>query len=213
MGKEPDEIRREIEETRSEMGETVEAIGYKADVKARTREAVTRRKDRIVGSVRDATQGISSAIAGTGGRVATSARDGGSTIAGAASERVPSTEDIKGAARRGAGMARQNPVGLVVGSFAVGFLGGILLPSTRAEDERLGPLSDQVMDRVRETGEEAVERGREVVRQTAETARGAAQEAAQTTAQTFGETSQQHGEELTSSARDRARDIAPPATG
>jgi Protein of unknown function (DUF3618) len=32
MGQDPDEIRQEIEQTRAEMGETVEAIGYKADV-------------------------------------------------------------------------------------------------------------------------------------------------------------------------------------
>ena len=35
MGETPDDIREEIEETRARMGDTVEAIGYKADVKSR----------------------------------------------------------------------------------------------------------------------------------------------------------------------------------
>jgi hypothetical protein len=36
MGEDPQVIRREIEETRERMTETVDALGYKADVKART---------------------------------------------------------------------------------------------------------------------------------------------------------------------------------
>jgi hypothetical protein len=40
MGQDPDEIRQQIEQTRTEMGETVEAIGYKADVPSRAKEAV-----------------------------------------------------------------------------------------------------------------------------------------------------------------------------
>ena len=38
MGKGPGEIREEIEQTREEMGDTVEALGYKADVKTRAKE-------------------------------------------------------------------------------------------------------------------------------------------------------------------------------
>ena len=35
MGETPDQIRDEIEQTRDRMGDTAEAIGYKADVKSR----------------------------------------------------------------------------------------------------------------------------------------------------------------------------------
>jgi hypothetical protein len=35
MGETPEDIRGEIENTRARMGEPVEAIGYKADVKSR----------------------------------------------------------------------------------------------------------------------------------------------------------------------------------
>ena len=47
MGEDPQAIRREIEDTRERMGETVDALGYKADVKTRTKEAVSDKVDSI----------------------------------------------------------------------------------------------------------------------------------------------------------------------
>jgi transcriptional regulator len=44
---EPEELRREIEQTRAELGETVEALAAKADVKARAQEAVEDVKHRV----------------------------------------------------------------------------------------------------------------------------------------------------------------------
>ena len=43
MGKDPSEIRQDIEETRAQLGETAEAIGHKVDVPARAKEAVSER--------------------------------------------------------------------------------------------------------------------------------------------------------------------------
>jgi hypothetical protein len=40
MGETPDNIREDIEETRARMGETAEAIGYKADVKSRVKDTI-----------------------------------------------------------------------------------------------------------------------------------------------------------------------------
>ena len=44
VGQEPDRIRAEIEQTRAEMSETVDALGYKADVKSRAKENLTRQE-------------------------------------------------------------------------------------------------------------------------------------------------------------------------
>ena len=41
MGEDPDRIRREIEATRNDLGETVDALTYKADVKSRAKESLT----------------------------------------------------------------------------------------------------------------------------------------------------------------------------
>lgn len=50
MGQDPSAIREEIEETRAQMGDTVEAIGYKTDVKSRARDKVTGVRERIGGA-------------------------------------------------------------------------------------------------------------------------------------------------------------------
>ena len=61
------------------------------------------------------------------------------------------------------GLSKENPLGLAIGGAAVGFLAGILLPSTRVEDENLGEVSDQVIDRVKRTEQDALERGKRPV--------------------------------------------------
>jgi outer membrane murein-binding lipoprotein Lpp len=51
MGEDPSAIREEIEETRARMGDTVEAIGYKTDVKSRVKENISDKKDAVVSRV------------------------------------------------------------------------------------------------------------------------------------------------------------------
>jgi hypothetical protein len=40
MGQDPNAIRHEVDRTREQMGETIDALGYKADVKGRTKERI-----------------------------------------------------------------------------------------------------------------------------------------------------------------------------
>jgi gas vesicle protein len=172
MGKEPSEIREEIEQTRTDMGDTVEALGYKADVKTRAKDSISDRVDSVKSRV-----GLA-----------------GSKVSDAA----PSGEDVKHGARRAKGIAEENPLGLAIGAVAVGFIAGLAVPATRVEDERLGPVADQVKDQAKETGQEALERGKEVARQTAQSAKETAQQAGQ-----------EHAEELKESASQGAREAAP----
>ena len=51
MGQTSDHIREDIEETRERMGDTVEAIGYKTDVKSRVKENIAEKKDAVVSRV------------------------------------------------------------------------------------------------------------------------------------------------------------------
>jgi hypothetical protein len=148
MGQEPRQIREEIEETRIRMGDTVEALGYKADVPGRVSDKV--------GSVRDRISGAS-----------------------------PDGDQMKRGAKQAVGVAQENPIGLAIGSVAVGFLAGMLVPSTRVEDEKLGPIADDVKERAKETGQEALERGKQVAQDAVDTAK---------------ESGQQHAEELRDSA-------------
>src|ERR1051325_2077035 len=112
MGEDPDAIRAEIERTRAEMGDTVDALGYKADVKSRAKDKVSETKDRITGPILGAKDRITGTASDAGGRL---------------SDATPSAGEVKGQAKRAAGVAQENPLGLAVGSIAVGFLAGMLI--------------------------------------------------------------------------------------
>jgi hypothetical protein len=155
MGQDPDAIRDEIVGTRERMGETIDALGHKADVKSRAKENVAGKVDSVKEHL-----GLAGEKASNG---------------------------------KAAGLAQENPLGLAVGAAAVGFLAGLLLPSSRVEDEKLGPTADRVKDQAKETGHEALERGKEV-----------AQSAAQSAADTLSEEGQKHGKRLADSARESA---------
>ena len=160
MAQDPELIRRDIEETRRHMGDTADALAYKADVPGRA-------KDRVTGAV-DSLRG-----------------------------RTPDAGQVKDGAKQAVSTAESNPLGLAIGFAAAGFLAGLLAPKTRVEDEKLGPLSDQVTEQVKETASEAVERGKQVATETAQAATEAARETAT-------EQAQQHGSELKDSAQQSA---------
>ena len=163
MGQDPDAIRQEIEQTREQMGETIGAIGYKTDVKSRAKESVS-----------DKTDAIKSKVGG---------------VMGKANDATPSTGEVKQGAQQAVSVAQENPLGLAIGAAAVGFVAGMLIPSTRVEDEKIGPMADQVKDQVQQTAQEAVDRGKQV-----------AQDVAQSAQETARESGQQQAQELASSA-------------
>jgi len=192
MGQDPDAIRREIEQTRERMGDTVEAIGYKADVPARTKERVS-----------DTFSDVKDRIGGTASTVAD--RIGGTATA--VGESTPDAADIKHAARRGASIAQENPIGLAIGSIAVGFLAGMLMPSTRVEKEKIGPIAGQVREQAMQTGQEALEHGKQVAREVASTAQEHVEQAKDDVKQTAQQAAQEHGEQLRQTAQDNAQQI------
>ena len=160
MGEDPDRIRREIEQTRADMGETVDALGYKTDVKARAKDSIQDKKESVMGVASSAKERLVGA---------------GQTVGDA----TPDSEQVKRQARRAKSVAQENPLGLAVGAVAVGFLAGMLIPSTRVEDEKMGSLSDDVIERAKETGQEALERGKQVAQDAAETAKDSGREHAE----------------------------------
>jgi gas vesicle protein len=110
-------------------------------------------------------------------------------------EATPGTEDAKQRARRAVGLTQENPIGLALGSAAVGLLAGLLAPATRVEDEKLGEVSDQIKDKVKDTAQEAGERGKQVAQQAAESAKQTAQESGQRHAEELKQTAQQKAQE------------------
>jgi gas vesicle protein len=147
------------------MGETVEALGHKADVPGRAKEAVSGRVESVKSKISGAT---------------------------------PDSGDVKQGAHRAKGIAQENPLGLAIGAAAVGFVAGLLVPPTRVEDEKIGPMADQVKDKAKETGQEAMERGRDVARQAADSAKQTAQEAGREQAEGLKGSAQQKAGQVSS---------------
>lgn len=68
------------------------------------------------------------------------------------------------------------PLAIALGSIAAGFLVGSAIPSTSVEQEKLGPMSEDVKDVAKSTMQEAVERGKDVAGEAMEVARNRASE-------------------------------------
>jgi len=161
MGQDPSDIRAEIEETRERVGNEVDALSYKTDVSARVGDYVDEKKQAVASKF-------------------TSAKE---AVTGTASNAMPSGERVG----RMKDTAERNPFGLAVGGVAVGFIAGLLLPSTRFENERLGEASDRVVDAAKETASDAIQSGKKVVYDAADSAK-------------------HEGQELASSLQDRAQE-------
>jgi hypothetical protein len=168
MGEDPSHIRAEIERTRERVGDEVDALSYKTDVGARVGDYVEDKKEAVKSKV-------------------VGAKD---AVTGVVSDRR--------ALKRGTAHVRDtsesNPLGLAVGGVAVGFVLGTLLPQTRVENERMGEMSDRLMDAAKGTASEAVDRGKQV-----------AQEAAGAAVETAKESGREQGEDLASTVQERAQ--------
>jgi gas vesicle protein len=153
-------MQSEIDATRSQIGDTVGALGHKADVKGRMAESVSNKKSAVVGVVgsgKNAVVGKVDALV--------------STVSGV----VPDGEQLAvGAAK--VGVTKHNPVGMVIGGAAVGLLAGLMIPSTRMEDEQIGDIAEQMKDTVKETGSEALQRSKQVAQDVATAASDSANE-------------------------------------
>jgi len=154
MGKEPSDIRTEIEQTRERVGDEVDAISYKTDVPARMGDFVDDKKQAVTGKLSD----VKDAVAGTASNVLP---DG---------ERVGRLKDT----------AERNPLGLAVGGVALGFVAGLLLPSTRVENKAMGETSDKITDAVKETASDAIESGKQVAQDATDSAKTQAHDIAST---------------------------------
>jgi len=175
MGEESSQLREEIEQTRAEMGETVDALAHKTDVKSRVKESLVDKRERLRAQ-----------MSGTSSRLG---------------DATPDSQQVKEGARQAVGVAEENPIGLAIGGLAAGFLAGMLLPSTKVEDERVGPVADQVKEKAMDTAQEAVERGKEVTSQVTEQAVETAREVGREEAKALEGSARENAEEVKEAGR------------
>jgi gas vesicle protein len=186
MGQDPAAIRQQIEQTREHMGDTVDALGYKADVPARAKDSVSEKVDSL-----------RSRITGVGSQV---------------SDATPDQAEIKHGAEQAVGVVQENPLGLAIGAAAIGFLAGMLIPGTKVEDERIGPMADQVKEQAKQSGQVALDHSKQIAQETAEIAGQKAREAVAEVKDTAQESAESHAHELSESAKKSAEQVKRQAT-
>ena len=171
MAQTSDELKSEIEQTRDQLSETADALAYKADVPTRTKDWIGEKKEAVVSTV--------------------------SGVTSKAGVMTPDGAEVSQSMNRIKRLAERNPVGLAIGGAAVGFIAGLLAPSTRMEDERIGPVADDVKATAADAGREAFERGKDVV------------QAGATAIESAKERGREEGEELSESLQEKAREVGP----
>lgn len=153
MDQERDQI-RQVENARERVAQDVRSVAENANV-------VDRAKENVQGKVEEAKSTVSERVRGAREKLET-ARD----------SMRSSMENMR--SNMGNTNPLENPIGMLLGGLAIGFLIGLALPVTRFEAERIRPITDDMKDRMRQAGSEVVRRGGEVIKETIEAGRDAA---------------------------------------
>lgn len=147
MDQERSEV-REVEDARERVAQDVRSVAYNANVVDRAKEQAQSRVDDAKEMVRSRVQGARDKLQ--------NARDSMRDMAG----NVPINGD--------------NPFGMMFAGLAIGFLIGMVIPVSRFESERIGPMTDEMKSRMRAAGTEVVRRSGEVIKDTIEASKEAA---------------------------------------
>jgi len=153
MDQERNEV-REVELARERVAQDVRNVAENANVVQRTKENVQGRIDDARGAMTDRVSDVRDKLS--------DARDNIASNLGSMRENMGSVNPM------------ENPVAMLIGGLAIGFLIGMVLPVSQFESERIGPMTDDMKDRVRQARTEVVRRGSEVIKETIEASKEAA---------------------------------------
>ena len=204
MGQSAEQLRREIEYTRGDLGETLDAIGDRLSPgrmmerrKNRMRSGLQTVRERVMGTVSD-TGSCRGAVADTAGGVADAAGGAVSTL-----KETPDT-------------VRQQTQGnpLAAGAIAMGV--GVLLATVFPATEKERRAADQLMDKAEPLKDELMETGREMAEHLKEPAREAVEqvkEAASEGTQAVTDTARQATDTTSHDARQAMDSVREEATG
>jgi ElaB/YqjD/DUF883 family membrane-anchored ribosome-binding protein len=211
MGESAAELRRDIENTRADLGMTLDAIGDRVSPS----RIVERRRNRMVYKVRD----FKDRIMGSAEHVVDRGRSAGQSVTGAGGNALSAGGDALSSMGESIhdtpDMVRQKTAGspLVAGAiaFGFGFLVASVLPASDAEiqaEQRLVEKAEPIKQELTEAGKEMAEHlkepAREAVADLKDTAREGAQGVTETARGAAQETAQ-HGKEAAQTVQDEAR--------
>lgn len=161
----PDEIRTDIERTRRELGQDVDALADKVNpTKAaqrqtdKVRRAATRLKERVMGTASDVVDSTQGAVGHAG-------------------------EAVADAPRKVASATQGNPVAVGLIAFGVGLLAASLIPASRAEQQAAEKVKDAaapLVDEAKDVAMESADHLREPAKEAADAVKGRATEAVDT---------------------------------
>jgi gas vesicle protein len=200
MGQSAQQVRADIERTREELGQDLDAIGDKIS----PRQAVRRRTDRVRGTLTDmkervmgSAEIVTSTVSSEGSSVAGSVRDAASDVASSVADAASGAADtVRHAPDVVKEQTEGNPMAVGLIAFGLGALAGSILPSTQTEKSMAPQLRERVVEPIKETASEAA-------REVGQDLRGSAEEAAERVKQTAHEGAQR----LTEETRHRVEDV------
>jgi cobalamin biosynthesis Mg chelatase CobN len=123
------QLRAEIKQTRAELGETVQALAAKADVKARAKEQVEQTKQKVRAQAAETTGRVREAALSATGRMRTAAVNAGATARGTAEQATDRVKD-SGAVDRAQDareQVRRNPIPFAAMLVAAAAVVGVIL--------------------------------------------------------------------------------------
>lgn len=187
MTQHPEDIRTDIEQTRTTLGHDVDALAEKVD----PTKAVERQKDRLRDRMRNASQ----AVMGT--------PDAGQRAQDMAHQAGDAVQDIPHKVTSG---TRGNPLAAGLMAFGAGALAASLVPSSRAEQD--------VATRVKDRAQPLVDEAKVAAQQAGEQLKPQAQQAAQAVKDTAAQGAQRvktqgqgHARELKDDSKQAARHV------
>ncbi|MEV4659090.1 DUF3618 domain-containing protein [Micromonospora sp. NPDC049301] len=187
MSSDPDRIRREIETTRAELSNDVDALAERVNPRriagervGQARGAVTRAKEKVMGSSSHMGQETSQRMS----HVAGSVRDETRSVGQQSRQAMGSVRDeARSLGRQSREQAQGNPLAAGVVAFGVGLLAASLLPSTGRERQLAGRArgmvserSDQLRGQASQVGHQMQDNLREPAQQAAQSVRSTAQQ-------------------------------------
>jgi hypothetical protein len=200
MGQSAEQVRADIERTREDLGQDLDAIGDKISprqaVRRRTdrvRSKLTIMRERVMGSAESATSIVSSEGSSVAGSVRDAASDVASSVADAASGAAHTVRHAPDVVKK---QTEGNPMAVGLIAFGLGALAGTILPSTQTEKSMAPQLREMVVEPIKETASEAA-------REVGQDLRGSTEEAAERVRQT----AQEGARRLTEETRHRVEDV------